>query len=582
MQERHEVLTLISQLFSHGLRSTALIALLITSVFCLTEVNAQEAIEALNVVHTPTNITPHKNSRPIVVAVVDDGVRISHQDLAGFIWVNPGERAKNRKDDDGNGFVDDINGWDVSDGDDMPTPPEERLEEYSHGTLIASIITQVARQAYGDVASQYIRIMPVKTLSDMEDTRYLKDGFEGIRYAMDAGADIIVCAWGVGHISAREKEILEEANRKGVLIIASAGNFPQELEQYPAAHRPVVAVTALDENGKVSEKSTYGQFVDLTAPGKGIRGASTLSDTAYQTKDGSSFSTAITAGAAALVKVQHPEYSAVEIKACLLTSADAMEIPSARLNGKLGAGTLNIEAAVQCDFLAPKSDTGHRALTTKGYLRLDVPGRKKHTWEFEPVGEFEGIRFWPVVSGQALGAGFLKFYSDPSTTEDLIGEFDLADLPESIFVPGSSASVTLKRGRGKRSGLRLLEYETETIDFSERYCSGTLKIDTEGIIEDGSGPDEYSPGSSCKWLITAPPGQVVHFNFTKMDTEFKTDFIHFFDGEGTHEAIMAMFSGSDIPPQLTSWRNQVLVWFVTDRENQGKGWKAEVRFETPE
>jgi hypothetical protein len=82
-------------------------------------------------------------------------------------------------------------------------------------------------------------------------------------------------------------------------------------------------------------------------------------------------------------------------------------------------------------------------------------------------------------------------------------------------------------------------------------------------------------------LITAPEGKVVEFSFTEMDTQPRIDLIYFFDGSGTHEEIMAVLSGTEIPPVLKTWGNQVLVWFLSDSEVQGKGWKAEYRFVDP-
>ena len=88
--------------------------------------------------------------------------------------------------------------------------------------------------------------------------------------------------------------------------------------------------------------------------------------------------------------------------------------------------------------------------------------------------------------------------------------------------------------------------------------------------------------NDCKWLITAPEGKVIHIKFTEFDTEAKTDRLYFFNGAGTHEQIMAIFSGPDIPPELTTWSNQVLIWFVTDAKMQGKGWKMEYKFQDPD
>ena len=103
----------------------------------------------------------------------------------------------------------------------------------------------------------------------------------------------------------------------------------------------------------------------------------------------------------------------------------------------------------------------------------------------------------------------------------------------------------------------------------------------KGVFEDGSGTKNYALNSDCKWLITAPAGKVIEIKFTEFDTEAKTDLVYFFNGAGTHEKIMAIFSGPNIPPELTTWKNQVLVWFVTDGKDQGSGWKAEFRFLEP-
>ena len=126
-----------------------------------------------------------------------------------------------------------------------------------------------------------------------------------------------------------------------------------------------------------------------------------------------------------------------------------------------------------------------------------------------------------------------------------------------------------------------MDYRAEPIDFTRLYCSGTTRLDTEGAIDDGSGTNEYAFHSDCKWLITAPQGKVIIIRFSEFDTQAKVDKLYFFDGAGTHEDIMAIFSGPDIPPELTTWHNQVLVWFVSDAEDQGQGWRAEYRFVDP-
>jgi len=585
LQESIQYCEAITPMSQPTLRFARLLVIIGVSTGTMGQIPASWALQdnfALDAVESPVNLPLQNNHKTVVVAIVDDGVRITHQDLVDFIWLNPLEQPDNNIDDDGNGYVDDIHGWDVSDSNNTLTPPEDRLEQYSHGTHMAGIVTQIARRAYGDKAVDAIRIMPVKAMSDEADRLYIKKGFEGIRYAIDAGADIIICAWNINQISQDQERILQEAEEKGILIVASAGNIPQELEQYPAAHRSVLAVAALDRSGLKAEKSSYGQFVDIAAPGTDIRSASAISDSAYLTESGTSMAAAITAGGAALVSVEHPAYSPAQISACLKSSVDAYEQIPADQSGKLGAGKLNVTSAINCELLQDPKKSNHILSVTKGFLRLDSTRDKETTWLIEPPGHFKGIRFRPVMATQKSGEGILRFYSELSPSAAPIAEFQLSALPESIYIPGSSAYVVLESEAGDSTAEQLLEYEFETINFSTLYCSGTQRQTVEGTIEDGSNSNDYSPASSCKWLITAPEGQLVHFKFVEFDTEANTDYIYFFDGAGTHEAIMARFSGAGIPPELTTWHNQVLVWFVTDREKQGKGWKAEVRFKMPE
>lgn len=543
--------------------------------------SAQDGDWYLSHLNIPQNRAPATGKKEIVIAIVDDGVRTTHQGLKDFIWTHPKEIPRNHIDDDGNGFTDDVHGWDVSDHDNTITPPPDRLEEYYHGTHLAGIVTRIARTYFGDSAERFIKIMPVKSLADEANTTYLKEGYKGIQYAIQAGADIILCAWSVPHISREEIEILEEAHRKGIVIVASAGNFPDDRKQYPAAHPTVIAVAASNQKDEVSGKSNYGQFVDLSAPGINIRGASSSSDTGYEMKDGTSFSTAMVATAAALVQWEHPAYSDRQVEACLKSSADAMKVLNPLHQGKLGAGLLNIGTAIQCELLAGMAQEKNLLTHPQGFLRLHPPQEKSIAWTIQPPGQFKGIRFRPVAVQGGAGNSVLKFYSDDSAEAKFIESYPLSNPPDSIYIPGKQAYVVLEADTANPNFDGLVEYEVETIDFRNLYCKGTQKLNVEGTLEDGSGSENYSMETSCKWLITAPKGKVVHIKFTEFDTEALTDWVYFFNGSKTNEKMMAGFSGPKIPPELTTWRNQVLIWFVTDGKNQGKGWKAEYSFQDP-
>lgn len=546
-----------------------------------TEQAEQESLFLL-AINAPDNLKPAQKSKPVVIAIVDDGVRMTHRDLADFIWTNPGEIPGNLIDDDGNGYVDDVHGWDVSDGDDSAAPPEGRSEFY-HGTHVGGIVAQIAKRAYGGSAPEYIKIIPVKSLSDNAENTYLREAYRGIEYAIDAGADIILCSWSKGVITPEEARILELAENKGVLIVASAGNFPEEREQFPAAYPPVLAVSAVYDQDRIIKDSNFGQFVDLSAPGSGILSAGVESDEAYETHDGTSFSAPMVAAAAALIMLQHPAYSVKEIDACLKSSSGTIEGPAPRYAGKLGAGMLNVKSAVRCGlFNEHDHDVKHRLVQPKGYLHYAGAAESPVSWSIEPEGEFKGVWIRPQLNREETSPGTIEIYAGKSSDQRKVAGYSLESLPEKIFVPGSSAFVRLAPVDPGQKFDILLAYEAETIDFSKIYCDGISYRNKGGTLTDGSGPDDYFYNTSCKWLITAPEGKVIHFEFNEFDTEARTDWVYFFNGAGTHEKIMAMFSGPDIPPELTTWGNQVLVWFVTNEVNQHHGWQLEYDFRDPE
>jgi hypothetical protein len=515
----------------------------------------------------------------VVVAVVDDGVRLTHRALAASIWTNPREVPANRIDDDGNGLVDDVHGWDVSDGDSGVAPPEDRLDEYGHGTHLAGIVARIAREAYGDRGPDLVRILPVKALADDADRAYVKDGYEGIRYAVDAGADVVLCAWSVGHVSPREEAVLREARERGVLVVASAGNFAGAPEQFPAAHESVLAVAALDGDGRKAERSNHGAFVDLSAPGVDVLSAGARSDSDTGRRDGTSPAAAMVAAAAALVRVQHPSYGTEQLTACLKSSAEGVDALNPRLVAQLGAGALDVGAAVECRLLEARDETPGPLRNPQGYLRPPGGGRPA-AWTIKPEGRVRGLRFQLRSAGGTLG-GALRFYAEGPSGARLVARHALAELTESVFVAGTVGHVVFDPAGAGAGSQWLVEFRAEPIDFSRLYCSGTRRLDAEGEIADGSGREPYSANSDCKWLITAPEGKVVHFEFSEFDTEARVDQVIFFDGAGTHERIMAAFSGPAVPPELTTWRNQVLVWFVTDGEREGQGWRATYRFRDP-
>jgi hypothetical protein len=269
------------------------------------------------------------------------------------------------------------------------------------------------------------------------------------------------------------------------------------------------------------------------------------------------------------------------LKACLKTSADAIDQLNEPYSAKLGAGKLNIAAAVECGLFNEKIQKENQLRKPQGYLHFYNPKGTSAAWIIKPYGVFKGLWFWLLSMKGNPGQSIVSFYSNDTSDAKMIASYPLATLSESIYIPGTTGYVTFEPKGNEQQLDWLMEYRAEAINFSKLYCQDTKYLDVEGAFEDGSGSNNYSQSSDCKWLITAPEGKVIHIKFTEFDTEANTDLLYFFNGSGTHEKIMAIFSGPNLPPELTTWRNQVLVWFVTDGKNQGKGWKAEYIFRDP-
>ena len=547
--------------------------------FIATSCNASEISGKdwfLSAVNIP-KLSIDKLEKELVVAIVDDGFRLSHQDLDGFIWKNTKEQSANGIDDDGNQFVDDVHGWDISDHDNDVLPSSDRMEAYYHGTHVAGIVSRILIESLGPEAHNFIKILPVKVLSDEATNTYLRDAYKGVDYALDQGADIILTAWGMTTLSQYDSKILDKARDKDVLIVAAAGNVSEEKEQYPAAHSAAIAVSALDKNEKKPITASFGQFVDLSAPGEAINSSGTFSDDDYSVRNGTSFATAITTAAAILTKLKNPSFTSEQIKTCLISSTDSLNQIANIYAGKLGAGKLNIASAVKCDVLNNKKLSNPLLVKPQGYVRI-TPELKNTKVVIAPKGRFKGLRLNIKSKEGEYLKGEILFYKKSADKLELIKSYSLNELPNSFYFPHAEIAILLKDISLEQSFNFLIEYKVETIDFTREYCRDTVYLNKEGGITDGSDEENYAYNSSCKWLIKAPKGKLVQFEFEEIDTEVRVDKIYFFNGKGTHEQIIAILSGSAIPPVFKSWNNHVLVWFVTDKVNQGKGWKVKYTF----
>jgi len=277
----------------------------------------------------------------MVIAIVDDAVDRTHPDLAPNIWVNPNEIAGNGIDDDQNGFVDDVNGWDFADNDNNPNPP---TSSFDHGTHVAGIASSATNNGVGVAGMGFsAKIMAIKTTNTPTVISY---GYSGIAYAADNGADIINCSWGGSGTSVTALEIINYAIGQGSVIVAAAGNANSSSPFYPASYPGVVSVASTTNSDLRSSFSSYGSSVVVSAPGSNIY--STLPGNAYGYKSGTSMAAPLVSGLLALMRSLNPGIPNSALISCLTSTAVNIDALNPGFAGQLGAGRINADAAMQC------------------------------------------------------------------------------------------------------------------------------------------------------------------------------------------------------------------------------------------
>lgn len=286
----------------------------------------------------------------VVVAIVDDAVEITHPDLAPVIWTNSGEIAGNGIDDDGNGYIDDVNGWDVSgtqyaNGDTDPNP-DSPVSAYDHGTHVAGIAGAATDNNAGIASIGFgVSLMAVKSTNSASAVTH---GYEGVVYAVENGADVVNMSWGGPGSSTTYQNIMNWAYGQGSVLIAAAGNDNVSSQFYPAAYNNVISVASTTTGDAKSGFSNYGSWIDISAPGSAIY--STVPNSGYQIKQGTSMSSPMVAGLAGLLKSLNPGLPPADIESCILSTADNIDAANPSYVGDLGAGRINAFAAMNCVY----------------------------------------------------------------------------------------------------------------------------------------------------------------------------------------------------------------------------------------
>ncbi len=316
-----------------------------------------------------------RESPKIVIAILDSGVQIDHPDLKSNIWINKKEIAGNNKDDDKNGFIDDVNGWDFVNN--VPDPSPKFLSGFSeagilHGTIVAGIAAASGNNAAGiSGVTWQAQLMPLKVLDDTGAGNTLQV-VKAIDYAIANGADIINLSFVGEGFSKSLDDAIKRAYDKGIIVVAAGGNEPgqgegnnlDQLPMYPVCHdgtngdNRVIGVAATDTMDQKAFFSGYGfKCIDIAAPGISVFSTMAYSPTNYIGDkpfnkyydgywSGTSVAVPMISGAIALIEAANPSLDRNEVVKILLDSSDNINPLNPNFLNKLGKGRLNLELAV--------------------------------------------------------------------------------------------------------------------------------------------------------------------------------------------------------------------------------------------
>ncbi|OJJ14954.1 hypothetical protein BKI52_41105 [marine bacterium AO1-C] len=292
-----------------------------------------------------------KGSSEVIIAITDTGLDMDHPDLINNIYKNTDEIDENGIDDDNDGYVDNVLGWDfIGSSLDNPTPdnnPDIGANGQEHGTHVTGIIGASLDNNVGIAGlAPNCKLLIVK-IGDDSGINQVARGYEAIVYAADQGAHIINASWGgVSDLHSKvEQEAITYATSKGALVITSAGNTnTNTLYQDPSAYQFVMSVASVNNQDAKSGFSNYGENTDISAPGESIM--STIANGLYNVRQGTSMASAIVAGAAALVKSKYPKATGLQIAEILKATSDDIQSLNPSFGNGLGKGRVNILRAL--------------------------------------------------------------------------------------------------------------------------------------------------------------------------------------------------------------------------------------------
>lgn len=314
------------------------------------------ALYHLNIVRAPEAWDLSQGADHVVIAIVDNGVLTTHEDLADNIWENPGEIPNDGIDNDRNGFVDDWQGWDIGDNDNDPNPIHRT---FRHGSHVAGCASATTHNAKGIASLGFTcQLMPVKAASDIggSDSYPFSTALRAVDYAIINRADIINMSFGGTEYLATGEALMQVAHEMDILLVAAAGNGPGDTNpatndttyEYPASFAHVISVAGTDANDLKASICTHNRHVDVCAPALSIRSTvpSVTLKSSYSLLSGSSQATPIVSGLLGLMLAANPCLTSSEAETLLKAGCVNIDALNPAAAGGLGAGRIDAAATL--------------------------------------------------------------------------------------------------------------------------------------------------------------------------------------------------------------------------------------------
>ena len=379
-----------------------------------------------------------RGSENVILAIIDTGVDYEHEDLQQNLWINPGEDLNhngrvdstdfNGIDDDRNGFIDDIQGWDFTDapawpdGGDYQNRDHDPMDENGHGTAVAGIIGAVADNALGiSGVAPGCKMMNLRA-GTSQGLLEEDDVASAIVYAVDNGARVVNMSFGDKVASPFLRDVMLFAYQQNCLLVASAGNSGSYSAHYPSGFMETISVGATTSDDLLAGYSNYGASVDLVAPGVDIW--STAMGNKYAIFGGTSAAAPFVTGICGLMLSQQPELNAEAIKGRLVATADDLGEPG--WDDYYASGRINAWHALVRD---------DHPIARIQYPRMDQGFSREH---LKIVGTAAGALLDYYELSYGLGEHPEEYVpictcDNAQVVEDSLGFWDISTLPDTIY-----------------------------------------------------------------------------------------------------------------------------------------------------